>query len=189
MSKGKDEIIEGHEYDGIRELDNPLPRWWLAIFFLTIVFAVFYYYYFEIKDTPSSRAVLQERLAELEAKQAELREEAPEAEEINVAALLEDEQAMNVGQEVYIQTCASCHGQKGEGLIGPNLTDPYWIHSKGSFEGILTAIREGFPDKGMPPWNDVIPVEKHYPLAAYVMSLQGTNPENAKGPEGELVNE
>ena len=94
---------------------------------------------------------------------------------------------LETGKGHYAAKCAACHGQNGEGLIGPNLTDKYWIHSKGKAPGLLAAIRKGFPAKGMPPWEALIPKEDHVALAAYVYSLQGTNPEGGKEPQGELI--
>ena len=102
-------------------------------------------------------------------------------------ALLANPDQMKLGKAGYERVCATCHGKQGEGLIGPNLTDAYWIYSKGEFDSILVALREGFPAKGMPPWKDIIPKNEHGPIAAYTLSLQGTNPPNAKPPQGEEV--
>jgi cytochrome c oxidase cbb3-type subunit 3 len=92
-----------------------------------------------------------------------------------------------LGQEQYEAVCATCHREHGEGLIGPNLTDKYRTHGDGGLEHFLKSFREGYPDKGMPPWGQVIPRDKQAMLAAYVISLQGTNPPNPKAPQGELV--
>lgn len=186
MSDDKDKIIEGHDYDGIQELDNPLPRWWLYLFYVTIVFAFGYYGYYELMGGPSSQETLEKELAEFKAMEPEPVEQ-PQGEEVDVQALLADSQALQAGQTVFGQYCVSCHGQKGEGGIGPNLTDKYWIHSKGDFAGVLIAFRNGFPQKGMPPWGGIVPADKHNALAAYVVSLQGTNPSNGKEPQGELI--
>ena len=92
-----------------------------------------------------------------------------------------------IGGKIYSARCASCHGDKGQGIIGPNLTDDYWIHGDGSIPAILKVMNEGVPDKGMPPWKGVIPAELEDDVAAYVYSIYGTNPPGAKAPQGELI--
>ena len=181
-----DKIIEGHEYDGIRELDHPLPRWWVYLFYATIVYAVAYYSYYEILGGPSHQEQYESAMAEISqrAKQVPTSDEAPS---IDIETLVKDQKALEIGQAAFKQYCAACHGQSGEGVIGPNLTDNYWIHSKGKFPGIMAAIINGFPSKGMPPWGDVIPKDKHGSLAAYVLSIQGSRPDNPKAAQGELV--
>jgi len=189
MSKQKnyDVPIEGHEYDGIRELNNPLPKWWLATFYGTIVFAVIYWGYFEIFGGPSHDQRLASAMAKIEKAQVEAQAQMTSMDDIDVDAIRSDEAAMARGKEQYMKTCVPCHGANGEGSVGPNLTDHYWIHSRGDVAGILNSIRSGFPDKGMPPWGQIIPAEDQPPLAVYVESLQGTNPPNPKDPQGQLI--
>jgi cytochrome c oxidase cbb3-type subunit 3 len=188
-NKPTGEIIEGHEYDGIQELDHPLPKWWLNLFYATIVFAVGYYAYYEFLGGPSHEEQYKNSLQKILAK----KENQLPGEEIKVVtdedlqALLKDPEALAVGKAAYESKCAACHVNDGGGLIGPNLTDKYWIHSSGDYDGILQAILTGFPDKGMPPWGELIPKEQHPSLVAYVISLQGTEPANPKEPQGELV--
>jgi cytochrome c oxidase cbb3-type subunit 3 len=182
-----DKPIEGHEYDGIQELNNPLPRWWLATFFATIVFAVLYWGYYQIGKGPSLDERLSASMARINAAQADAQKAAGGDETIDANALLADPKALAVGKAQFDSKCTPCHGAAGEGLVGPNLTDNYWIHSRGDIHGILSAIRNGFPEKGMPPWGAIVPPEEQAPLAAYVMSLRGTNPPNAKEPQGDLV--
>ena len=180
--------IEGHDYDGIEELNNPLPRWWLATFFGTIVFAVVYYGYFQLGPGPSSEETLERRMEKVtEAQVASTAALSAADEEYDVAAMLADEEVLATGKVRFQETCVACHGENGGGSVGPNLTDDYWVHSRGGMPGILASIRQGFPDKGMPPWGGIIPAEEHAPLAAYVISLRGTNPPNAKAPEGQLI--
>jgi len=195
MSKRKfDKPIAGHEYDGIKELNNPLPKWWLATFFGTIIFAFFYFGYFQLGHAPSQDERLAASLARIQGvKEQAATEAAAEtpahetAENVDVEALEHDPKVLAIGKAQFDSKCMPCHGAHGEGIIGPNLTDKYWIHSKGDLQGILESFRKGFPDKGMPPWGELIPPDEHIPLAIYVMSLQGTNPPNAKAPQGELV--
>jgi cytochrome c oxidase cbb3-type subunit 3 len=186
--KEYDVPIEGHEYDGIEELNNPLPRWWLLTFWGTVVFAVFYYGYFQLGPGPSHDETLARRMESVRAAQAAQKEQLAAGDEnIDVSALMADADAMATGEALFTERCVVCHGANGEGTVGPNLTDDYWIHSHGDLVGILASIRGGFPEKGMPPWGPIIPAEDHAALAAYVMSLRGTNPPNAKAPEGNLV--
>lgn len=192
MSENKNkptgEIIEGHDYDGIKELDHPLPRWWVNLFYGTIVFSVIYVGYYEFLGGPSHQEQLDSAMVKINSKhEASEAKNAQAIASVDVESLLKDPKALQVGAEAYQQVCAACHAAKGEGLIGPNLTDKYWLHSKGDFQGILTAILKGFPEKGMPPWEAVVAKEKHAPLAAFVLSLQGTTPANPKAPQGELV--
>lgn len=182
----RDQPIEGHEYDGIRELNNPLPRWWLATFYGTIVFSLIYWGYFELFGGPSHDERLAAAMANIEARRQEARVLYDDA-SIDLQALLADPGALAAGKQQYDAVCATCHGQRGEGLIGPNLTDAYWIHGDGGLEHILNSFRVGYPEKGMPPWGHVIPPELHAKLAAYVISLQGTSPPNPKEPQGELI--
>jgi len=180
-------VIEGHVYDGIKELDHPLPKWWVYLFYATIVYSVAYVAYYEFLGGPSHEEQYLTAMAKIEKRAAENKPEETEVAEVDPKTLLSDPVALKIGAESYVQVCAACHGAKGEGMIGPNLTDKYWLHSKGDGEGILIAIKEGFPEKGMPPWKDVVEKSKHSPLAAYVMNLQGTNPANPKAPQGELI--
>jgi len=186
-SKPNGQIIEGHEYDGIQELDHPLPKWWVYLFYTTIVFAVVYWSYYELLGGPSHKEQYKTAMAKIESLAKNNATPEVNFDEVDPVALMADSDAMKVGAAAFSQVCTACHGQNGEGGIGPNLTDSFWIHSKGGFKGILTALLEGFPAKGMPPWKDVIAQEKHAPLAAYVMSLKGSKPSNAKEPQGELV--
>ena len=182
----KDQIIAGHEYDGIQELNNPLPKWWLATFYGPIVFGLIYWGYFELFGGPSHDERLAAAMLDIEKRQSAAVVEYDDA-SINLDALLADESALATGGEQYAAVCATCHGPEGQGLIGPNLTDPYWIHGDGGLAHILNSFRVGYAEKGMPPWGQVIPREKHASLAAYVISLQGTSPPNPKEPQGDLV--
>lgn len=183
-----DKIIEGHDYDGIQELDNPLPKWWLFTFYATIVFSVFYYGYYELFDGPSSKEQLQVAMERLESAQAKsASEEVPVTAaltETSVEDILKNEELMSQAKFHYEGKCAACHGVKGEGTVGPNLTDKYWIHSKGDLEGIVIALKKGFPEKGMPPWEDMIPKEFHLAIAVYIQQLP---PVSGKGPQGDLI--
>ncbi len=178
-------LIEGHDYDGIQELDNPLPTWWLLTFFATIIFSFIYWIHYDVsRSGPTTSEELAARMNKWNFKQQAQVGTAPAAENIDVAALLADPQALNEGKMEYTAKCAACHGNNGEGMIGPNLTDQFWIHEKGSFADILKMIKIGVPEKGMPPWDALISPDLQVKVAGYVLSLKGSNPERAKAPEG-----
>lgn len=186
-----DHKIEGHEYDGISELDNPLPKWWLLTFYGAIVFSIFYFGYYVLGSGPSSDEELalemKPILAKREQSQSQSQASAGDVPESQVNDIRDNPEAMAEAKKIFLQFCAACHGNEGQGVIGPNLTDNHWIHSKGDAGSILIAIREGFPTKGMPPWGNIVPKEQHLPLAVYVTTLIGSDPPNPKAPQGDLV--
>ncbi|MCB0419381.1 MAG: c-type cytochrome [Bdellovibrionales bacterium] len=187
-----DHVIEGHDYDGIQELNNPLPAWWLGIFWATCLFGLAYYIYYELAGGPTLDEELQTAMSEIHAVKEEAQAANPTAapksdEELN--ALVSDPAALEKGAQVFQTNCVACHGAKGEGTIGPNLTDDYWIHKKGTMSDIVSLIKTGVPDKGMPPWEAAIAAEDIEKTAAFIVSLKGTNPPNAKAPQGEQVTE
>lgn len=186
--KSDDEVIQGHKYDGIKEYDNPMPGWWVGLFWITIVFSVIYYVgitFFDFVDT------YEDDLAQSQAELAEIRQAYAEAnpsftpDAATLADIAGDEAAVSAGAEHYAGLCASCHGSEGEGLIGPNLTDGYWVHG-GSLTDIYEVVTDGVPAKGMPAWDGALTSEQRAQVVAYIHSLQGTDPPNAKEPEGEL---
>ncbi|MCO5114683.1 MAG: c-type cytochrome [Bdellovibrionaceae bacterium] len=183
------QIIEGHVYDGIKELDNPLPKWWLFTFYITIVFSIFYYGYYELFGGPTSHEILAADMAKVEALQQQNAQDAPEEQPIDmndVNSILADASVMAEAKRQYDGKCAACHGMNGEGTVGPNLTDKYWIHSKGELDAIVVALKKGFPDKGMPPWEDMIPKEYHLAVAVYIKQMP---PASGRPPQGDLVEE
>ena len=179
------EVMTSHEYDGIYELDNNLPPWWKAMFYITIVFGVGYLLHFHIFDTGDLQGAEYEK--EVAAAQAEidayLATSANNIDETNVT-LLEDDTKIASGQELFVQKCSPCHGQAGEGGVGPNLTDEYWLHG-GDVKDIFKTIKYGVPAKGMIPWQSQLTPVQMQELASYIIMLEGTNPPNPKAPEGE----
>lgn len=183
-----EKIIDGHEYDGIKELNNPLPNWWLWLFLVTIIFAFFYVTHYSLGGSGfTSDGLLQMQMAEIDAQKLKKKDELSTDEPIRIEEILSSPDKLEEGGKVFTQSCASCHGDKGQGGIGPNLVDAYWIHSKGEYKGIMNAINKGFPNKGMPPWETLIPANKRPLLAAFVLKLQGSNPPNPKAPQGDKV--
>ncbi|MFO1519829.1 MAG: cbb3-type cytochrome c oxidase N-terminal domain-containing protein [bacterium] len=182
-----EKLIADHEYDGIHELDNPLPGWWLMTFYITIAFALVYFAYYTLGNGPTLTEELNKNMTRLE----EMKPKKPKTEidEAKLLALSKDPQEIKKGQEVFQARCVSCHGAKGEGVIGPNLTDNYWIHGKGTMPDVVKVISEGVNDKGMPAWGAVLKEDELYAVASYVKSLKGSAPPNPKAPQGDEVKE
>lgn len=180
-------IILNHNYDGIRELDNHLPPWWKGLFYLSIVFAVVYLLgYHVIGNMPLQE---EEYMAQMEVAEAEAQARLanmPEADidETNVP-LVEDPTALAAGKKVYLNNCSQCHKELGEGGIGPNLTDDYWLHG-GDISSIYVTIKNGVPEKGMISWEPLLSPTQMQNVSSYIYNLRGTNPPNGKDPQGEL---
>ncbi len=180
------EVMTTHEYDGIYELDNDLPPWWKAMFWATIAFAVVYLLYFHVFDL----GAFQEEEYEQEMAQAKVQVDAYLAtagnniDETNVT-ITDDIERINAAQEVFAQNCSPCHGMAGEGGVGPNLTDTYWIHG-GSVSDIFRIIKNGVPEKGMIPWKAQLTPVQMQDLSSYIITLEGTEPPNGKEPQGDL---
>lgn len=193
LTENLDEKLLDHNYDGIQELDNPLPAWWVHLFNITIVFSFFYLIVF-LFFIPDAGVRADQRVDKLlnpktekaaPGPDAALLEEEPVSVKKEGAAFPDDEDTMDVGKKVFVAKCLACHGAKGEGLVGPNLTDEYWLHGKGTAEDIYQVVVEGVPDKGMISWKSQISDEEIRAVVVYIRSLQGTNPENPKPPQGE----
>jgi cytochrome c oxidase cbb3-type subunit 3 len=183
----KDQLIKGHDYDGIQELNNPLPGWWLMTFYITIVFAVVYYSYYTFFGGPTLDEELAQKMSVIQSEQQMAEDEAPVKSSEDYAALLNNPEVLEKGKAEYMLKCMACHGDKGQGLIGPNFTDEYWIHGNGSIAAILEVANNGVADKGMPAWKGVIPEDTLEAVAVYIYSLYGSNPEGARPPQGEKV--
>ncbi|MFY0604725.1 MAG: c-type cytochrome [Flavobacteriaceae bacterium] len=185
------EIILDHNYDGIRELDNTLPPWWVYMFYLTIVFAVVYLVRYEVLDGDDQVTEYNKEVAAAELKLKQFEQKNPTAPfDIASMEILTDEASLKRGRALFNLNCVSCHEKDGRGNIGPNLTDKYWILG-GGLQNVYKTISEGGRDgKGMEPWKKTIkkPTDIHK-LASYVLSLQGTSPEGGKKPEGEIWEE
>lgn len=179
-------VMLDHDYDGIKELDNNLPPWWKYMFYGTIIFAFVYLIRFHI--TGSGELQLQEyeseMLAATEAKAEALESGGEQLTEDNVT-LLVDLDAITTGANIYKGNCATCHGALAEGLVGPNLTDEYWIHG-GGISNIFKSIKYGIPAKGMIAWQSQFSPVQMQQIASYIISIQGSNPPNAKDPQGEI---
>lgn len=188
VAKEQDVMLD-HNYDGIRELDNSLPPWWVALFYVTIAFAVVYMAYYHFSGAgPSSRDEYDIQMAQAQEEvDLFLSKQANKVDENSVVALT-DANELALGKTIYDANCVACHGSAGEGGIGPNMTDDYWIHG-GSIKDMFKIIKNGVTEKGMQAWaSQLRPVDMQR-VASYILTMRGTNPPNAKAPQGELYKE
>jgi cytochrome c oxidase cbb3-type subunit 3 len=177
----------GHDYDGIRELDNPLPRWWLFTLYGAVVFSVVYWLYFHtLRVGLLPMAAYQDevrRAQEAEdAREAALEAQGKGISDEQLAALSKDPAVLERGAAVYKQNCVACHGDRGQGIVGPNLTDAYWLHG-GKARDIYGIISNGVLEKGMPSWKPVLGATRVRETAAFVLSLRDTRVAG-KAPQG-----
>ncbi|MCS6823635.1 MAG: c-type cytochrome [Cytophagaceae bacterium] len=179
------EILFEHEYDGIKELNNKMPPWWLYMFYGTLIWGALYMWYYHVYSSGNIQE--EEYIAEMTMAEKEMKRIAANINEENVS-LLTDKQRLENGRLTYEKNCASCHGKSGEGSVGPNLTDDYWLHG-GDVKSIFKSIKYGIPAKGMIPWQTQLSPVQIQEVASYIKSIRGTNPPNAKAPQGELVSE
>ena len=176
-------LLLEHEYDGIRELDNQLPGWWLWLFYLTILFSVVYLTWYHVLDRGlSTQAQYEQEITRAHAAGLGIHYESwgDNVEPVS------DADGMDLGKQVFISQCAVCHGQLGEGLIGPNFTDDYFVHGSG-FADSIRVIEEGVPEKGMVSWKTQLSREEVRAVASFIYELRGTDPPNQKAPEGDLA--
>ena len=181
MSDDQGKLLD-HEYDGIQELDNNLPTWWLWTFFITIIFGFIYWLHY---DFSKSGPTLDQELAQGMMQVEQNRKKAAEKEDASGGV---DEAKLIVnGQKIYKNYCASCHNVNGGGSVGPNLTDKYWIHGKGDKESMAKVIEDGVLEKGMPAWKQILKPNDVSSVVAFVMSLKETNVYGGKADQGALV--
>ena len=267
MDKKEDKLLE-HEYDGIRELDNDLPPWWLWLFYITIIFAVVYmihyhvtgtgdlstaeymkeidpnwtdvqsadeagfsigyhspYFKTGVEMTPQVWAVFENYVGPKVEFDALMMEAMRRADSDNLSKLQEsfpdlwtklteggatitpaavptggatqskldlsfeqlmDAASLDAGKKLYVTNCASCHGPDGQGGIGPNMTDNYYIHGAG-INDLMSTIIQGVPIKGMISWKGILNDQQMNQVASFMMSLRGTTPPNQKAAQGDLV--
>jgi cytochrome c oxidase cbb3-type subunit 3 len=182
---GHDELLE-HEYDGIREYDNPLPRWWVWIFAGSFWFSVAYFFHYHVSGNGESVAEeYQADLTEAREREAKASLAEPVSEEV-IGKLMADTALMNDAKGLFGLRCAPCHGDRGQGMIGPNLTDSAWLHGSGKLAEIFAVIDQGVAAKGMPAWNKQLSPIEVRKLAAFVGAQRGTNVPG-KAPEGTVA--
>ncbi len=179
------DVMLDHDYDGIKELDNVLPPWWVNLFYATIIFALVYLLRFHVFGDYNQA---QEYIAEVELAQIEIEKNkviSPDDMNVDKVTLLADAESLAKGKEIFVNACAACHKADGAGQIGPNLTDEYWING-GGIKNVFKTISEGGREgKGMVPWKATLKPTEIQKVASYVLSLQGTKPAGAKAVEAE----
>ncbi len=177
-----------HDYDGIRELDNKVPAWWRYSFYASILFGVIYLYrMFGSGSLPDQLQELEQanRVAAIKM-EIYLKNAANNVDEHSVT--MADEAGITEGALLYSKNCLACHGDQGQGGVGPNLTDEYWMH-KGGLKDIFHTIKYGVPEKGMKAWKDDFSPVQIARISSYIMTLKGTDPPGAKEPQGQKYTE
>ncbi len=180
-------LLLDHDYDGIKELDNDLPPWWVGLFYITVLFGVIYllkYTVFggdnQIQEYDKSMAIAKEQIEEY-------KRTAPDMMTAEQAQYLSDPSSLAAGKQIFETNCAVCHRADGGGGVGPNLTDDHWILGGGMKDIFHTISEGGRPGKGMIDWKKTLKPSEIEKVASYVISLNGTNPENAKEAEGDII--
>lgn len=180
MTNNKEEKLLDHNYDGIQELDNPLPKWWVNMFYLTIIFAAGYFTYYTFGYGNSIEASFQKDMATLKPKTSQ-----------NASKITFDTspETIAAGKALFTAKCVTCHGAEGQGIIGPNLTDEYWVNGKGTPEDIFHVIKTGVPEKGMIAWESTLSDQDIAKITSYIKSIKDTHPANPKPAQGEHIEE
>ena len=183
----QDHLLD-HSYDGIQEFDNPMPRWWVYLFWATIIFSILYFFNVPGFGVGKGRIADYDRdiaaAASADAKRKAAQPAGASGEQL--AAMTKDASVVALGKQVFGQNCAACHRADAGGQIGPNLADDYWLHG-GTLEQIHKTVVDGVLEKGMPPWGKVLKPNQLDAVVAYIYTLRGTNPPNPKAPQGDLV--
>ena len=183
MAKVTDELLD-HEYDGIREFDNPIPAWWNWLFFLSFVFSVVYFFHYHVGAGQGVLASYEQEMEEFrKVEAARALAEAKNISEEKLAGIMSDSAAIAAGKEKFGLYCASCHNKSGEGLIGPNLTDEFWLHGDATLMAIRKIVAQGVAAKGMPAWDKVLSADDMNNVVAFVGTIRGTNVKG-KEPQG-----
>ena len=176
-----DKLLSDHEYDNIRELDNNLPKWWVWMFIITIVWSVAYVFVYDvIKAAPYQQDEWKNEMAAAGGSSSGQSAAVSAADTI----ALVDQPSLDAGKEIWIKQCKVCHLDGGQGLVGPNLTDNFSIHGC-AYSNVLNIIRVGAPEKGMISWKTQLSDDQMKKVASFVMTLKGTTPPNPKAPQGE----
>ncbi len=184
--KDQDKSLElDHEYDGIKELNHPLPTWWLITFYGAIIFSVIYFVYYQLGSGKSIAQNYQEHFVENKTLKKNYFKEIGKFDQEMFNSYFSTPEMKSHGEAIFNNNCLSCHSKEGAGLIGPNLTDDYWLLNNGTAQEIYPFIITGNPSAGMPSWGDKLSKDQLYAVAAYIVSLRGKVVENPKAPQGE----
>lgn len=182
------ELLLDHDYDGIRELDSKVPPWFLWLFYITIFFSIVYMFdYHVFNSSPLQDEEYQVQIKQAEVERAALINSGAFLNEESVT-LLNDPAAIDAGKQIYTTNCVACHAADGGGLVGPNLTDDYWIHG-GGIKNVFKVIKYGVVAKGMISWQSQLSPKQMQDVGSYIISMHGTTPANPKQPEGTIWKE
>lgn len=179
-------VLLNHDYDGIKELDNNLPPWWVYLFYGCIAFSIIYLVRFEIMDGDNQEMELKKELAQAKIDVAEYMKTAPDLMDEKTVTLLTEPADLAIGKTLFTNNCAACHRADGGGQIGPNLTDDHWILGGGIKNIFHTVTNGGRDGKGMIAWKGTLKPKEIQKVASYILSLKGSNPKDPKAAEGEI---
>lgn len=180
------QLLLDHDYDGIKELDNNLPPWWVYLFYACIVFSIVYLVRFEIMGADDQEMELKKEMAQAKIEVAEYMKTAPDLTDEKTVTLLTDGADLAEGKTIFETNCAACHRADAGGQIGPNLTDDNWVLGGGIKNLFHTVTNGGRDGKGMIAWKGTLKPKEIQKVASYIISLKGSNPADAKAPEGEV---
>jgi cytochrome c oxidase cbb3-type subunit III len=180
------QLLLDHDYDGIKELDNNLPPWWVYLFYGCIIFAAVYLIRFEIMGGDNQEKELKNEMAQAQIDIAEYKKTAPDLMDEKTVTLLTAPADLAAGKAIFTANCIPCHRVDAGGQIGPNLTDEYWILGGGIKNVFHTLVNGGRDGKGMISWKATLKPKQMQEVASYVLSLKGSNPVNPKAPDGEI---
>jgi len=185
LSEEKDLLIE-HEYDGIQELNNPTPAWFMYLFYGTIIFAIGYLLNYHVFMTGQLQYdEYKTEMAQADADHQLYLSKAANRVDENTVKLVNNPAVIASGQAIFKTNCVVCHGDHGQGGVGPNLTDDYWLHGS-KINDLFKTVKYGVLTKGMPTWEKVLSAKQISDVVNYVKTLHGTNPANPKAPQGVL---
>ncbi|MWB94809.1 c-type cytochrome [Flavobacterium sp. GA093] len=180
------ELLLDHDYDGIKELDNNLPPWWVYLFYIGIVFGVIYFARYEVFGGDDQETELKKEMAQAKIDVEEYLKTAPDLMDEKSVVLLTDAPSLEAGKTIFNENCAACHRADGGGQIGPNLTDNKWILGGGIKNLFHTVTNGGRDGKGMIAWKGTLKPKEIQKVSSYILSLQGSNPKDPKEAEGEV---
>ncbi len=180
-------LLLDHDYDGIKELDNDLPPWWVGLFYITIIFGVVYLFKYHLFGGDSQITEFDKSMAIAKEQVEEYKRNAPDMITADQAQYLSDASSLAAGKQIFETNCAVCHQSDGGGGVGPNLTDDYWILGGGMKNIFHTIAEGGRPGKGMVDWKKTLKPSEIEKVSSYVISLNGTKPQNPKDAEGDII--
>lgn len=180
------DLLMDHDYDGIKELDNNLPPWWVYLFYICIVFGVVYVARYEVFGGDDQETELKKEMVQAKIDVEEYLKTAPDLMDEKTVVLLTDAPSLGAGKEIFTTNCAACHRADAGGQIGPNLTDDHWILGGGIKNLFHTITNGGRDGKGMISWKGTLKPKEIQKVASYILSLQGSNPKDPKEPQGEI---